>query len=216
MELKITEAMTYNGTITKSGAGALVLGNATSVGVLEVAPETTITVTGDLDIANLQLALVGDFPIDTSYSLFSCPNGISDASAESFAAAFAKSGLAEGTACSFEKVSGDGGAVTLKMNIVKAEPLVIHVGEGESETHATNIIYNASQTLEAIVDADATLTLSGKVGYGALEKSGAGTLYLTGLEKVFYPGLTLLEGVISVSDLCQLGGDHVQNVAGPR
>ena len=211
--------LTNGNAVALSGAATfenLVLGTATSVGVLEVTPETTITVTGDLDIANLQLALDGDFPIDTSYSLFSCPNGVSDATMEALTAAFVKSGLAAGKACSFEKVSGEGGAVTLKMSIVKADPLVIHVGEGESETHATNIIYNASQTLEAIVEEDAALTLSGKVGYGVLEKSGAGTLYLTGLEKVFYPGLTLLEGVISVSDLYQLGDDHVQNVAGPR
>ena len=193
----------------------LTLGDETSVGVLRLKRGNALTVTGDLDIANLQIVLDGSFVAGEDIDLFTCPNGVSAETEAKFVEAFARAGLADGTSCRFEKVSGEGASATLRVKVVAASPLVIRVDEGD-ETHVTNVLYNASEKLQTIVAEGASLTLEGKVGYGALEKTGEGTLKLSNEENAFYPGLKLLEGVLAVDDPLTLGKEGAQNVESAR
>lgn len=193
----------------------LTLGDETSVGILNLKRGNALTVTGDLDIVNLQIVLDGSFAAGEDIDLFTCPNGVSAETEAKFVEAFARAGLADGTSCRFEKVSGEGASATLRVKVVTASPLVIRVDEGD-ETHVTNVLYNASEKLQTIVAEGASLTLAGKVGYGALEKTGEGTLKLSNGENAFYPGLKLLEGVLAVDDPLTLGKEDAQNVESAR
>lgn len=207
-----TLVVTNGATVALSGEvtfANLVVGDATSVGILEIDPTTRITVTGDLTIANLHFVFVGGaFAEGMQQEVIRCPNGASAASVAQFTAALTRAGLADGTACEFAHTES-GGGVSLALRIVKAQDRVIRVDSGD-DVHSTNVLFNASETLHAIVADGASLTLNGTVGYGFLEKSGAGVLALGSSENAFYPGLRLLEGVLAVSDPRALGGVGVQ------
>lgn len=205
-------AVTITGAVTLAN---LVVGSEDSIGVLRIDPTTRITVTGELDVGNMHLELIGGFESEESYEIFLCPNGVSADSAENVFKSFVRSGLQSGTSCSFKSVSGEGGALTLRLDVAEGDTISVDVDEG-NEAHTTNILYHSSQRLVADVAKDASLTLSGRLGYGRFEKVGEGTLYLTGLENIFYPGLLLSAGVLSISDSRQLGNDNINVISAPR
>ena len=98
------------------------------------------------------------------------------------------------------------GATTITCDDSPGQDLVIHVESGTSNV-AENVTYRKQDALWTVVDAGATLNLSGAAGVGALEKTGAGRAYLSNGANSFCSGIFLASGLLSFDTISAMGMD---------
>lgn len=198
-----------NSTVENPLAG-LVLGGTDAFGVLKIKPSEEIFVTAAPAFGPLRLALSGGFALGGTVKIHT-QGQMSEASLQSWAKAQVVSGLPAGTAWA-TSVGEESGGTVLTLEIVDGTPIEVSVETG-TETHETNIIFGAGQTLSASAAKDAKAVFSGDLGNGRFEKTGEGSVELSGSGNSFAGGLLVNGGLLSAATLAALGLDSFSAVS---
>ena len=172
-------------------------------GVLKVDPQGPITVTGELQLESVCLALADGMTLGNTYSVLKTAAPLEGAALEKWTEAITASGLDAGNACTFSQREVQGG-YELTIEVRESETTEIRLDAG-TETRSGDYRNAAADSFSIVVAKDANLTLSGTLKCGAMTKSGEGALTLAGSDNHFVPGWVLADGKLSVADSAALG-----------
>ena len=184
------------------GLKGLVCGDAVTTGVLALKRGQTLAVDGDAAFANVRVALLDDYPLDMVSTMVTATGTAADESKQAWRDALFDSGRIAGRSYEFQVAEGDG-ATSFNLSVTVAAR-TIEVTSGSSNV-VDDVIVGASARLAVSVAEDADLTFSGAVGKGFLDKTGAGSLYLTSPDNVFLSGILSAGGLLSVPCAAALG-----------
>ena len=182
------------------GFTGLNVGDALSAGVLSFSLGQTLSVAGDVDLRNVRVALDGDFAIGSTTTLVSASGDVSAGSTAAWEDALIVSGRVAGRSYGLSATS-DGGVTSFCMSV--SNPILIEQASGEREV-ATPVNFGANEIVVASVLDGATLTVSGDMGNGALDKTGGGRLFLNG-DNLFLGAINSYGGLFSVLGMGAFG-----------
>lgn len=192
----------FAGDPAEVGLKGLVCGDAVTTGVLALKRGQTLAVDGDAAFANVRVALLDDYPLDTVSTMVTATGTAADKSKQAWRDALFDSGRIAGRSYEFQVAEGDG-ATSFNLSVAVAAR-TIEVTSGSSNV-GDDVIVGACARLAVSVAEDADLTFSGAVGKGFLHKTGAGSLYLTSPDNVFLSGILSAGGLLSVPCAAALG-----------
>ena len=188
------------------GLTSLVLGDASTAGVLQFSSGQSLAIAGDVTVNNARVVLADDFAIGTTTDLLSASGTVSAASRTAWAAALVGAGAVDGRDYEFEAVESGGGGVSLRMAVTEAPIRLIEQKTGTRD-YADDYSFNQNARLTVAVSNDASLTVSGCIGSGGLDKVGGGKFYLTNGSNSLRGGITSSAGLFSVPSVAALGYD---------
>ena len=172
---------------------SLVLGDAGALVEIALAAGEPLTVRGDVSVGNVSLALSGAFETGASYDLLVCGGALSEASAAAWGRALAR-GLGEEQGGAFSVVQDGQGRSVLRMAVRERRNLTIDVPACAESNLVEDVVFLPSDTLTVNVGARGTLQARGKVGRGALVKTGEGRAVFDHAETAFAGGVAVRAG----------------------
>ena len=191
----------------------LVLGDATTKGIVQLAPTEMIAVAGPVAFPNAKISFASSPAMDTAYTLVTSTSALTPDVQRDWMRSDADGvTLSAGYGLGFEAAdAADGSVYTLICR--QAEVYGIEVADGVSSNVSKLVAHALVDIVQANVGANASLNLAGGLVSGSLEKSGAGRLDLTGAGSYLKSGFLLDGGILSLYSL-DLFGDASNTAKG--
>ncbi len=184
----------YGSALTNTLAG-LTLGDASTLGRLEILPGATLHIAGPLELPNARLVLGDSFEIGKTYDLIVAQGTCSDA-------ASAWGNLVVGEGCESGKAytltssyDSESDKTTFSMSV--SEATVVEKNVTENETLSDPVSLGAYGTYDVTVDEGKTFSVEAALECGMLLKDGTGWMTLASDLVTPYTGVYLLDGTLA-------------------
>lgn len=186
----------------------LTVGDTSGAGTIRMAEGESIRVTGPVDVVHVNLEFDQAYPLGTDKALMTCTQSVSDASRAAWQDAHIVSDTVEGTVARFTAETDEEGVTTFRMKVTAPETIYVRAETGDV-VDSTSRSFADGDELVAVVSNGYAMTLSGKLGKGALRKVGGGRFELTNPLNELRGGIFTEAGLFDVVSMGALGWSSI-------